>query len=76
MQHTLGFFLGDIGGIDWLQLETLMRTIHLMNAEVFLPQDATILFNVDPYVSIDMSILEHTLRTHAAQHELALYNMS
>ncbi|WP_395450620.1 EAL domain-containing protein [Aminobacter sp. UC22_36] len=57
-----GIFFAAVESIDRLQVETLTRTLHLLNAAVFLPKDASIFINFDPSVFLDRSISEHALR--------------
>lgn len=55
-------FFNAISAIDRLSVETLTRTLHLLNAGACLPGDAAIFVNFDPSVFIDRSIADTALR--------------
>ena len=57
-----GVFFANVDGADRLQIETLTRTLHLLNAAAFLPTDAAIFINFDPSVFTDASIADLALR--------------
>ena len=57
-----GIFFGAVDRAERLQVETLTRTLHLLNAATFLPKEASIFINFDPSVFLDRSISEHALR--------------
>ncbi len=57
-----GVFFAAIDAAERLQVETLTRTLHLLNAAAFLPRQASIFINFDPSVFIDRSVSEHALR--------------
>lgn len=57
-----GAFFDSIDSGDRLQVETLTRTLHLLNAAVFLPKEAAIFINFDPSVFLDRTISENALR--------------
>lgn len=56
-----GFF-NALPSADRMPVETLTRTLHLLNAAVCLPRDAAIFINFDPSVFIDRSIADGVLR--------------
>lgn len=57
-----GVFFGMVPAADRLHVETLTRTIHLLNAGAFLPPDAGIFVNFDPSVFKEPGIAETALR--------------
>lgn len=57
-----GIFFGAIDVAERLQVETLTRTLHLLNAAVFLPKQSSIFINFDPSVFIDRAVSERALR--------------
>ncbi|WP_378949659.1 EAL domain-containing protein [Mesorhizobium sp. ANAO-SY3R2] len=57
-----GAFFDSIDAAERFQVETLTRTLHLLNAALFLPREAAIFINFDPSVFVDRSISEHALR--------------
>ena len=57
-----GAFFDSIDAAERLDVETLTRTLHLLNAALFLPRQAAIFINFDPSVFLDRSISEHALR--------------
>ncbi|KQU76550.1 EAL domain-containing protein [Aminobacter aganoensis] len=57
-----GMFFAVVDGAERLQVETLTRTLHLLNAAAFVPRSASIFINFDPSVFLDRSISEHALR--------------
>lgn len=54
-------FFSTVGAADRLHVETLTRTLHLLNAAVFLPKDVQIFINFDPSIFSDRAIVEHAL---------------
>jgi EAL domain-containing protein (putative c-di-GMP-specific phosphodiesterase class I) len=56
-----GAFFGGLAGIDRFHVETLTRTLHLMNAGTCLPKDTAVFVNFDPSVFIDRSIADAAL---------------
>ncbi|TPL54228.1 EAL domain-containing protein [Mesorhizobium sp. B2-4-6] len=57
-----GTFFGTCPAADRLHIEALTRTLHLLNAGVCLPQEASIFVNFDPSVFTDRSIADKALR--------------
>lgn len=57
-----GVFFGMIPPADRFHVETLLRTLHLLNAGTFLPRDASIFINFDPSVLTDKEIVDTVLR--------------
>lgn len=57
-----GVFFGMVPAPDRLHVETLLRTIHLLNAGAFLPADASIFINLDPSVLTERAIADAMLR--------------
>lgn len=57
-----GIFFGMVDSAERLQVETLTRTLHLLNAAAFLPKEASIFINFDPSVFLNRSISENALR--------------
>ena len=57
-----GAFFGGIAASDRLHVETLTRTLHLLNAAACLSKDASIFVNFDPSLFIDSAIIETALR--------------
>jgi EAL domain-containing protein (putative c-di-GMP-specific phosphodiesterase class I) len=55
-------FFATLPGIDRLHVETLSRTLHLLNAAACLPGDAGIFVNFDPSMFVDRSIADGALR--------------
>lgn len=55
-------FFNNIPVGDRLHVETLTRTLHLLNAATCLPKDTTIFVNFDPSVFLDREIAEAALR--------------
>jgi EAL domain-containing protein (putative c-di-GMP-specific phosphodiesterase class I) len=51
-----GMFFGALQSIDRLSVETLSRTMHLLNAGACLPRQTAIFVNFDPSVFLDRSI--------------------
>jgi EAL domain-containing protein (putative c-di-GMP-specific phosphodiesterase class I) len=60
-QSPASFFSTCPAG-DRLHVETLTRTLHLLNAGACLPRDASIFVNFDPSVFIDRAIADTALR--------------
>lgn len=57
-----GMFFAVVDSAERLQVESLTRTLHLLNAATFVPRSASIFINFDPSVFLDRSISEHALR--------------
>ena len=57
-----GGFFSTCPAADRLHIETLTRTLHLLNAGACLPGDASIFVNFDPSVFIDRAIADAALR--------------
>jgi EAL domain-containing protein (putative c-di-GMP-specific phosphodiesterase class I) len=57
--HT---FLTSIPAPDRLAVETLSRTLHLLNAGACLPDGASLFINFDPSVFVDRAIADGALR--------------
>lgn len=55
-------FFGTCQGLDRLHVETLTRTLHLLNAGACLPLEASIFVNFDPSVFVDQAICDNALR--------------
>jgi EAL domain-containing protein (putative c-di-GMP-specific phosphodiesterase class I) len=55
-------FFSTCPAADRLHIETLTRTLHLLNAGVCLPKDASIFVNFDPSVFVDRAIADTALR--------------
>lgn len=55
-------FFDSIDAAERLDVETLTRTLHLLNAALFLPSEAAVFINFDPSLFVDRSISRHTLR--------------
>lgn len=55
-------FLTSIPASDRLAVETLSRTLHLLNAGACLPDGASLFINFDPSVFIDRAIADGALR--------------
>jgi len=55
-----GFFAA-VPSIDRLSIETVTRTLHMVNAAVFLPADTSLFINIDPSVFVDRRIAETAL---------------
>jgi EAL domain-containing protein (putative c-di-GMP-specific phosphodiesterase class I) len=55
-------FFGMLPAIDKLHVETLTRTLHLLNAATFLPEDAWIFINFDPSLFVDRAVVDAALR--------------
>ena len=51
-----GVFFGALPAIDRLNVETLSRTLHLLNAAACLPRQASLFVNFDPSVFLDRSV--------------------
>lgn len=68
-----GVFFGMIPPADRFHVETLLRTLHLLNAGTFLPRDASIFINFDPSVLTDKEIVDTVLREmRLVLHEAAI----
>lgn len=59
-------FFAALPAIDRFSVETLTRTLHLMNAGAFLPKDTSVFINFDPSVFVDRVIAD------AALHDMRL----
>lgn len=57
-----GQFFASIPAVDRLHVETVTRTLHLLNAAACLSPDASIFVNFDPSVFVDREIVEGALR--------------
>lgn len=57
-----GVFFNSIPAADRLHVETLARTLHLLNAGRFLDPAASLFINFDPSVFSEPSIADHALR--------------
>jgi EAL domain-containing protein (putative c-di-GMP-specific phosphodiesterase class I) len=57
-----GVFFGMIPPIDRLHVETLSRTLHLLNAGLFLHPSMKVFVNFDPSVFVDRDLTETALR--------------
>lgn len=57
-----GAFFASIDPADRLHVETLTRTLHLLNASAFLPADKQIFVNFNPAIFIERSVAETALR--------------
>lgn len=57
-----GAFFAAIPDADRLHVETLMRTLHLLNAAACLPTDVSIFVNFDPSLFTDRRIVDGALR--------------
>ena len=55
-------FFNSMPAVDRLHVETVARTLHLLNAAACLPDDALIFVNFDPSIFIDRAIAETALR--------------
>ncbi len=54
-------FLNNVPGVERLHVETLTRTLHLLNAATCLSRGADIFLNFDPSVVTDRSVAEAAL---------------
>ena len=59
---TPSAFFNSIPAVDRLHVETLTRTLHLLNAARCLPPDSSIFVNFDPSVFTEREIAETALR--------------
>ena len=59
---TPSAFFAMLPTIDKLHVETLTRTLHLLNAGACLPQDASIFINFDPSLFHDRAVVDAALR--------------
>ena len=59
---TPSAFFNSMPAVDRLHVETLTRTLHLLNAAACLPDDALIFVNFDPSIFIDRAIADTALR--------------
>jgi EAL domain-containing protein (putative c-di-GMP-specific phosphodiesterase class I) len=57
-----GIFFSSLPAIDRLNVETLARTLHLLNAAACLPRQAALFVNFDPSVFLDRSIANTALQ--------------
>lgn len=55
-------FYSSCPAADRLHIESLTRTLHLLNAGPFLPKSAAIFVNFDPSVFTDRAVVESALR--------------
>lgn len=68
-----GVFFGHIPPIDRMHVETLSRTLHLLNAGLFLDPSVGIFVNFDPSLFVDRALTEAALRdTRLVLHEAGL----
>lgn len=66
-------FFDACEGLDRLHVETLTRTLHLLNAGACLPPEASIFVNFDPSVFVDRNVCETALRDmRLTLHEAAI----
>ena len=57
-----GQFFGMVPPADRLHVETLSRTLHLLNAGACLPDGVTVFVNFDPAVFVERSVADGALR--------------
>ena len=57
-----GAFFSSVASAERLQVESLTRTLHLLNAAAFLPRETSIFINFDPSVFTDCEIADLALR--------------
>lgn len=57
-----GQFFGLVPAADRLPVETLSRTLHLLNAAACLPRHASIFVNFDPSVFVERAVADAALR--------------
>jgi EAL domain-containing protein (putative c-di-GMP-specific phosphodiesterase class I) len=57
-----GQFFGVVPPADRLAVETLSRTLHLLNAAACLPRHVTIFVNFDPSVFVERAVADTALR--------------
>lgn len=57
-----GAFFGSIGAMDRLRVETLTRTLHVLNAGGHIGADAALFLNFDPSVFTDWTIADNALK--------------
>ncbi|MDW6022382.1 EAL domain-containing protein [Mesorhizobium sp. BAC0120] len=57
-----GAFFALLPPVDRLHVETLSRTLHLLNAGAFLDPDTSIFVNFDPSLFVERSVVEAALR--------------
>lgn len=55
-------FFGLVPAVDRMSVETLARTLHLLNAGVFLDPSVMVFVNFDPSVFVDASLADVALR--------------
>ncbi len=57
-----GVFFGLVPPADRLHVETLARTLHLLNAASCLPEGVTVFVNFDPSVFVERAVADGALR--------------
>jgi len=57
-----GQFFSTVSAAERLAVETLTRTLHLLNAAVFLPAETSVFVNFDPSVFTERAIADAALR--------------
>ncbi|MER2533535.1 MAG: EAL domain-containing protein [Rhizobiaceae bacterium] len=57
-----GAFFSSIDPADRLHVETLTRTLHLLNAAAFLPADRQVFVNFNPALFVERAVAETALR--------------
>lgn len=57
-----GAFFGSIGAMDRLRVETLTRTLHVLNADGHIGAEASLFLNFDPSVFTDWAIADNALK--------------
>lgn len=60
--HSPAAFFGSVPAHERLQVETLTRTLHFLNASACLPPAASIFVNFDPSIFTDRAIAQSALR--------------
>jgi EAL domain-containing protein (putative c-di-GMP-specific phosphodiesterase class I) len=66
-------FFSTCPAADRLHIETLTRTLHLLNAGACLPKEASIFVNFDPSVFVDRGVVDSALRDmRLVLHEAAI----
>ena len=71
--QTPASFFSTCPAADRLHVETLTRTLHLLNAGACLPQEAAIFINFDPSVFVERAVADRALRDmRLVLHEAAI----
>ena len=66
-------FFNEIRAADRLAVETLTRTLHLLNAAIWLEAGATVFVNFDPSIFTEKSVVDSALRDmRLALHEAGM----